>query len=388
MQIERIGLALCLALASSGANAAGVGSTTLGDQTRVTDLFSYPNCLQNCPSQQTLAQTVTHYLQQSLTRDQLTDAKVIVRQNKGIYTATFSGSAAKTYPSAVTNLLNAGDLAFAGAQKLQADGKWASDWRFFLPLGLALTNNPTIELLHFPPDYSLTGQDYLNAKTTERWGGLLQTNGVASAATDGYQAIVDIAPIAAPSDAGSEIQKADPYPYFTSYISTLLHSWASTASGGAKPMVAFGSPVRDWLKSTLGVSLNVDQAGTVSIPGGPSQVPVIGSNHPSMIYYAAYNDDKSENFNNGMKVMRQDLIAACWQASMGKAPSQDPQKVQQSCTTQWTNDTYDVCQLLETTIYGKSAQQAAQICASGGVLTTLQEPDDAELAKIEAAIRK
>ena len=68
----------------------------------------------------------------------------------------------KGYDKPLTALLDAGDLAYTGASKLNADGKWAYSWYLFLPLGMALENRKSVELLHFPPDYSLTqAQDYL-----------------------------------------------------------------------------------------------------------------------------------------------------------------------------------------------------------------------------------
>ncbi|MBS7674568.1 hypothetical protein KIN13_14145, partial [Vibrio cholerae] len=91
---------------------------------------------------------------------------------------TFSG-VPDGYGQPLTTLLNTADLAYQGARQLNSDGKWAYNWYLFLPLGMALENRKSIELLHFPPDYSLTqAQDYLESATTDRWATLLSENGV------------------------------------------------------------------------------------------------------------------------------------------------------------------------------------------------------------------
>ncbi len=86
---------------------------------------------------------------------------------------------------------------------------------------MALENRRSVELLHFPPDYSLTqAQDYLESKTTDRWAELLEQNGVPLEQTPAYQTIIDIAPIAAPASAGSSL--ADTYSYFQAYQTNMV----------------------------------------------------------------------------------------------------------------------------------------------------------------------
>ena len=364
-------------VALSGAAAAQKApavSVDLGSEARVKALFSWPNTCADVsvcggPSPE---ETVRHYLSQSLARDGYADSGVTVRRGGSGYQAVFTGSAARSYPAAITAFLKAGDLALADARRIAAaktpDGKsqWPYSWRFFLPVGLAMVNNPTVELLHFPPDYSLTDkQDYLNSATTNRWAGLLAVNGVPADRTDAYQAIIDINPIAAPASDGGKL--ADVEGVFSDYIITMLGNWTAdrAAPGRGKPMVAFGSPVREWLSKLLGRTLNVDEVALLTLPGG-AVVPVIGANHPSQIFYTAWNDTtpKTENFQKGMQVMTQDLIAACWQARMGRTPGADPQAAAADCTRQWTADSAQACTLLETTIYGKSPEQAQAVCSS------------------------
>jgi hypothetical protein len=363
-------------VAMSGVAAAQTATVNLGSEARVRALYSYPN---NCADASvcttpSLDETVKHYLDQSLTRDGYADSKVVVRRSKGgNVTATFTGAATRTYPKALQAFHAAGDMALADARTVAStktaagdSGNWPYGWRFFLPVGLAMVNHPTVELLHFPPDYSLTEkQDYLNSATTNRWANLLTVNGVPVKAVDAYQAIVDINPIAAPANDGKKFDAIEGA--FSDYIVTMLNQWTANAAtpGRGKAMVAFGSPVRVWLAKLLGHELAVDQVAMLTLPSG-TVVPVIGANHPSQIFYTAWNDTdpKTENFAKGMSVMTQDLIAACWQAGMGAAPSADPQKMVSDCTAQWKAKPEQVCMLLETTIYDKSVEVAKPICAT------------------------
>lgn len=85
-----------------------------------------------CYRDWTLEQTAEHYLGQSLQRDGYADATVKVSRDGDSLSASFSG-VPNDYGAPLTSLLNAGDLAFDGASKLNGDGKWQYSWYFFLP---------------------------------------------------------------------------------------------------------------------------------------------------------------------------------------------------------------------------------------------------------------
>ncbi len=207
--------------------------------------------------------------------------------------------------------------------------RWAWHWK----------NRKSVELLHFPPDYSLTqAQDYLESKTTDRWATLLTANGIPDDQTPGYQTIIDIAPIAAPSSAGKDLEGV--YNYFKDYQTTMVKEVSQNASGAALPMVAFGAPVRNWIKQQYGPTVDVLGLATIT-PSEGVKVPVLGSNHPSYIWYAADpeaysgSDAQAKADAAGLKVMGQDLSAACWQAGMGSKPGTDPTVQLKSCTQTW-----------------------------------------------------
>lgn len=337
----------------------------LGDSQRVSRLFAYPNnCSVICYRDWTLEQTVEHYLQQSLARDGYPQANVRVTRNGERVHASFEGTP-KDYGKPLLQLLDTGDLAYQGASQLNRDGKWQYNWYFFLPLGMALENRKSVELLHFPPDYSLTqAQDYLRSSTTDRWASLLSFNGVQAEHTPAYQTIIDIAPIAAPASAGSALEGV--YGYFNSYQRRMV-SELSVGSGNASlPMVAFGAPVRNWITQQYGVNLPVLGLGQIEAAPG-QQVAMLGANHPSYIWYAAApaNNKGNEDAANavGIRVMGQDLSAACWQAGMGQQPTADPQQTLNTCTAKWqVTDKLQTCELFFTSVRNLKPEEAQARC--------------------------
>jgi hypothetical protein len=350
----------------------------LGSTERVTRLFSYPNnCNVICFRHWTLEQTVEHYLTQSVQRDGYSTAKVRVKTDNDHLYADISG-VPKGYEKPLARLLDAGDLAYSGAKKLNVDGKWAYSWYLFLPLGMALENRKSVELLHFPPDYSLTqAQDYLRSATTDRWATLLTDNGIPAAQTPGYQTIIDIAPIAAPATAGKDLEGV--YGYFKDYQTTMVKEVSQNASGAALPMVAFGAPVRNWIKQQYGPTVNVLGLATIS-PSAGVNVPVLGSNHPSYIWYAADpatytgEDAQAKADAAGLTVMGQDLSAACWQAGMGSKPGSDPAVQLKSCTQTWqVTQKEKTCELFYTSIRNLTPEQAVAKCATTPIQSQLKQ---------------
>lgn len=83
---------------------------------------------------------------------------------------------------------------------------------------------------------------------------------------------------------------------------------------GALPMVAIGSPVRDWIKEPCGASLAVLGLGRITPAPGQSMA-MLGANHLSCIWYAAepsnYGGDQQKADQSGLKVKGEDLSAAC-----------------------------------------------------------------------------
>ncbi len=347
----------------------------LGSTQRVTQLFAFPNnCNVICFRPWTLEQTAEHYLAQSLQRDGYSRAKVNVKRHDGQLSATLTG-VPDSYGQPLTTLLNTADLAYQGASRLNLDGKWAYNWYLFLPLGMALQNRKSIELLHFPPDYSLTqAQDYLESATTDRWASLLTDNGIPATETPAYQTIIDIAPIAAPSNAGKDLESV--YSYFTDYQTRMVKE-LSLLPNGSLPMVAFGSPVRSWIKQQYGQTMSVLGLAKISPEAGKT-VSVLGANHPSYIWYAAdpasYDGNEQQADEAGLKVMGQDLSAACWQAGMGQKPASDPNVQLKACMNTWqVTRKEQTCELFYTSVRNLTPEQANAKCATPAIKAQLKQ---------------
>jgi hypothetical protein len=158
---------------------------------------------------------------------------------------------------------------------------------------------------------------------------------------------------------------------------------SQNASGATLPMVAFGAPVRNWIKQQYGPTVNVLGLATIS-PSEGVKVPVLGSNHPSYIWYAAnpdsYGGDDAQVQADaaGLKIMGQDLSAACWQAGMGSKPESDPNVQLKSCTQIWQVARKEkTCELFYTSIRNLTPEQAVAKCATTPIksqLTQLKVP--------------
>jgi hypothetical protein len=140
-------------------------------------------------------------------------------------------------------------------------------------------------------------------------------------------------------------------------------------------MVAFGTPVRNWVKQQYGVTVSVLGLAQIS-PTDGVKVPVLGSNHPSYIWYAAdpasYGGDEAKADAAGLIVMGQDLSAACWQAGMGSKPGRDPAAQLKSCTQTWqVTQKEQTCDLFYTSIRNLTAEQAQAKCSTTPIKSRL-----------------
>lgn len=333
-------------------------SFQLGDTRTLTTLYSYPNS--NTP--ESLEDTIEHYLNLRLQRDRIPNGVADVTVDQGIYSVSITGDSESIndYSTQIPQFLNNGTLAANAVAELKQAQKWDDqDWRFFLPLGLSIVNQRSVQLLHFPPDYSLPDQDYLNSKTSQRWEKLLILNNVAANEVTLYESILDVTPIAAPASAGSTLSET--YSYFEPYVVSMLPLLLDIDEGSASalPIVAYGGPVRSWVSSYYKLNnFSVNTTASVTIQDGIN-APILGANHPSYIWYA-----KEQGRAAAMKVMEQDLISACWQASMGNNAQQDADTVLSSCNSYWQGQPMTVCINMEIQAFDKTETEAKAICSS------------------------
>src|SRR6185436_7545714 len=129
----------------------------LGPRSAVAPLFSYPpNCHEICFLTQTLEDTVRLYIRSSLDRDLFHTSTVAVRVDNDRVLVELTGAAAVPYASMLPRFLAISQLALDASLEINDDKKWRYNWRFFLPLGIAMARHRTVQLLHFPPDYVLS----------------------------------------------------------------------------------------------------------------------------------------------------------------------------------------------------------------------------------------
>jgi hypothetical protein len=354
-------------------------SIYLGREDRLQLLYSYPNGV--APATGTswsLATTILHWFNLTLQRDGLAALKATAAirvegpDDSPSYFLELSGppKAALQFPEygkRLTQFLaNGWDALNNTIPQIQAAGKWDPDpdpapyrpWRFFLPLGMAMLNQRSLQFFHYPPIRLLeTFQDYLYDPVPFRCNELLAANGVANAADYPlYSTVVDATPIAAEDDQGSKTStKGDPVwglipiQYFPNYQKAqiqLLLSAAARSDYYTIPLIVYGGNPRKEFNNLYGTTLGVNVAGTAEIIPG-KKTPVLGANHPYLFYYIAQsaNTNPPVNVGSGKIVpanlkqatttMIQDLIVARWQKVMSDDPSQDPQAVLAAATAYW-----------------------------------------------------
>jgi hypothetical protein len=349
----------------------------LGTIAEVANLFSFPNNSGNiCYLPWSLEDTVKHYLTQNIKRDGYETTSIKITQDQThIFIETEGESFTIDYLNNLVAFLEIGSLGFKLATDRNDAKKWRYNWRFLLPLGISIYNHKTIEMMDFPPETLVTQkQDYLNSKTSNRWAELLTINGAAFSDLEKYESILDIVPIAAPAGDGKILDDAGVYNGdFDSYTLKLLDFFSKTSNPKVgKPLIAFGTPIRQWLKRKYNLNLNVLTAGAFTL--NDRVIPVIGSNHPAFVFYAGNKficeaDKDKLNFELACKVMQQDLIVANWQVKMGNNPMLDPVNTLHTCKANWDNRIVEIEALVNKQVYNKPPLQeaVAKLSFSGDV---------------------
>ncbi len=381
-------------------------SIPLGTEDRLKLLYSYPNANNG----EGLADTILHWFDQTLQRDGLAalGAKATVQVHGAKYFLQLDGRpevAARfpEYEQRLPQFLSSGWDALTNViPKIKKDGKWDPQgvgWRFFLPFGMPMLNQRSLQFFHYPPIRLLeTMQDYLDDPVPVRWGELLAANGVDKVADQLlHETVVDGAPIAAPDNQGTQTAPDGttvhliPIDYFNDYqraqVSLLLN--ASTHEAVTIPIVVYGGPATATFKSLYNVKIGVNVTATTEIIPG-RKTAVLGANHPYR-FYATAQIGNGEDVGSGHilpancaklgGIMVQDLIVARWQKVMADDPSQDPQAVLAACTTYWNDPqrTAEICALIQHQgslwypdlaslkyIFKLTPQQAVDLCQAHG----------------------
>ena len=172
-----------------------------------------------------------------------------------------------------------------------------------------------------------------------------------------YESILDIAPITTSFNAGLHIDGS--YSYFENYVMEMLQLLLITDEDVALPMVTYGGPVHRRVQEFFNLSgyFGVNSIATITV--GNTNIPILGANHPSYIWYAA-----DEGSQKAFEVMQKDSISAFWQAKMGSSEAKSSSSVLTECKEFWTaeSNAMTVCKYMEMQAYGVSEDEAIKKC--------------------------
>ena len=360
-----------------GANAVRSEEVAIGDRGHLSQAYTCPNkSIHTFCADSLLEETIEHYSNQSVDRDNLSGSVDVHPPSPGssVFRVEYPAVLGEFGIDRYQTYIELAGLAVDGRFAAEAAGEWDDSWRLFLQLGFPMLNHNAVHLLHFPPDTVLETQDYFEAATVRRWGSILLENGVPKDSVELYQPVVDIAPVATKASAGHTLDNV--YTFFNEYTYAMLDFYASLPDNKIRPVVGGGYPVRRWLsEETSTPSIRVLDQAMLELESGVI-VPAIGANHPSFIWYASQQyrtSDPERAFSIDMRVMTQDLVAACWQVEMSNLSYSDflepgslplkAARVERECFDKWSNDEKQrVCELVYIQVYSESESEAIASC--------------------------
>jgi hypothetical protein len=314
---------------------------TLGEQRDLTQMFSAfdPNI--------ELTDVLSHAFNQTLQRDMFFGswADAYFHKADGLYHVklTSPDQDLSLYETTVPGMIKAAKMAM---DIFNAGQMTTTELRFYLPFGLAMSAYKSIQMLHFPPIEALDFTDYLYNPTCRRWELLLLHNGFDSKQNTLMERLLDLVPIAAP---GGDSKDIDNYNLsFSLYVSTLLEMFlgANATEELTAPMVVGGAPAIHFIQDRYPDAIPRDtKLGVMSlvelkiIPNADGKsfktTNLLCTNHPSTYLFELGDPD---NEKGAMKVMREDLICAGWQAEMTGNWEADPKKVLKKMEERWKSD--------------------------------------------------
>jgi hypothetical protein len=323
---------------------------SLGYAPELYQLFSYANPV--VP----LTDVISHTFNQTLERDMFWGswADAYVRKG-GEYRLKLSSPNhdLSGYTKVIPAYLAAGRLALKAFNAKVTNG---NGLQFQLPFGLAMANVRSVQLFHFPPSETSSYSDYLYSPTNRRWEALLVENAFDGRERTLVERIIDLVPIAAAGGAGKEIDECDGD--FTDYVRAQLVTFLGGHRTHTPPVVAMGAPVREWLRGAFKVKRRLAPLTLIEleiIRGRKTQV--LCANHPSQYLYDTGKPAKDAHGQQlthdvraveGQKsaapsespytIMRQDLVAAGWQAAMSKDWGADPERTLRDVKKRWTEE--------------------------------------------------
>lgn len=352
---------------------------SLGVPDRLLRLFSHPN---TPGSTELLRDTILHWVEQMLARDGFAaqGADAAIRLDGSEYVLEIVGPPETAeYGERLPRFLEHGQDALAVVDELMkptskpgapwpgwvqppaADRIWdpqgTGKWRFFLPFGMAMLRQRSLQFFHYPPIRLLdTMRDYLDDPVPVRLIELLEANGVVTQEEAWlYSTVMDGAPVAAPDDQGTiypppgtsgdavhliPIQRF--HDYQRAQVELLLNT-SEVSDDHTVPMVVYGTPARITFGDLYlgGEKVSSTRARTIDsvVPG--KQTPVLGSGHPYAFYAQVQAEVGAgsilpEKWPSAVDTMIRDLVVCRWQVEMARDPTQDAESVRKACDEHWT----------------------------------------------------
>lgn len=348
----------------------------LGMEAELIELYSWPNIK---GSKESLKSTILHWFNQTLKNDgycgdKAATASIVVKSK--FYALHLTGpKSLKGYQDHLPKFLNHGRAALKRIVEIQAedakraekakakgakppkkhwDPRGVGDWRFFLPLGLPLINQRSVQFFHYPPIRLLeTNRDYLDDPVPKRWEELLVANGIKPENVALYEAVMDSVPVGASDEEGSAKGGGMPINDFVDYQKSQVELLLGepNSDGFTMPIVVYGANPRKrfWMSYKKGFPESVQTANTWGIKD-PQRVQirdgcttsVLAMNHPYS-FFMDIQSKKGDDFIPGVTgfwqagagKMLESLVAARWQKQMAATPSQDPIAVYKDCQAYW-----------------------------------------------------
>lgn len=223
-------------------------------------------------------------------------------------------------------------------------------WAFFLPLGMAIVNQPVVNFMNYPPAVSLEQYDYLNNATMTRWSGVLQSVGIENPVQ--YETIVDGRPIAAAGTGQSEYLP-DINAYFNSrgneYVTPMISLLAESDDANySKAVVILGAPAgADWAKVIGAQSVKPGDVGTTTVISKGKKSNWVAGNHPNVTSYQCCPGDPSAKCQASgsypasfdlIPDEQTDMMVACIEKGLGENPAADVEALKLACQSAWNSN--------------------------------------------------
>ena len=320
----------------------------LGSWDEMADLFSW-----DASSGVDLRDLIAHDINQTLERDGFigswTDVFNDVADTITVKISAPFGDVSR-YGKAIPAFIAAARIGFAAYSQHRAEILKAK-LIFYLPVGLPMLKTKSVQLLHYPPYEARTYSDYLYSPTNRRWESLLGYNDYDLAGVTLLERICDAVPLAGPGGDGTAPTSVEPY--FYPYGKAMLGALLDQSSARTQPVVAYGSPAHEWLKSAFPAQVKrmpkLFSVLELRVGTGKAITPVLCANHPSEFMY--FDKPLPSTNGNGEKgkpklpskkwafdIMIEDLIAARWQARMAERWDADPVKTLAEAKAYWDDN--------------------------------------------------